>query len=307
MWTAVTLWATLSIALIAYVAGAVHAIARGGSVLAWIAGAFAWYFGIVALLAAVYFAIAWLFRSPRPRELRIAPGATLRLVWREYATLAGAAPRMMLYRWLVPDPPPQRADVPVLLVHGVLCNAGVWHRLARHLESRGIRGVYALSYGPPQASIELFAGQVEAAIERIARATGAPRVIVVAHSMGGLVARAHARRYGTARVARIVTIGAPHHGSVEAWLWMGTSLAQLRPGSAWLAALDREPLPAVPLVSVWSWHDSMVVPQTSARLAGSIDVPLTGIGHNALLGDEVVFARVEAEIAVARATSGCPG
>lgn len=306
MWTAVTLWVTLSIALVAYLVDAAHSIARGGSVLAWIGGAFAWYFGVVAALAAIYFAIAWIFRSPRPRELRLTPRATLRLVWREYVTLAGAAPRMMLYRWLVPDPPPARVDAPVLLLHGVLCNAGVWHRLARHLASCGVRGVYALSYGPPLASIELFAGQVEAAIERIVRATAAERVTIVAHSMGGLVARAHARRYGTARVARIVTIGTPHHGSVEAWLSMGTALAQIRPGSAWLAELDREPLPAVPIVSIWSWHDSMVVPQTSARLAGSIEVPLTGIGHNALLGDTVVFARVEAEIAAARATSGCP-
>lgn len=303
MWTAVTLWTALSIALIAYVASAAYAIARGGGVLVWIAGAFAWYFGVVALLAAVYFAIAWIFRSPRPRELQITPGATLRLVWREYATLAGAAPRMMFYRWLVPDPPPEPVDVPVLLLHGVLCNAGVWHRLVQHLASRGVRGVYALSYGPPLASIELFATQVEAAIGRIVQATGGSRVIVVAHSMGGLVARAHARRYGTTRVARIVTIGTPHHGSVDAWLAMGASLAQIRPGSVWLAELDRAPLPAVPLVSVWSWHDSMVVPQTSARLPGSTDVPLIGIGHNALLGDEAVFARVEAEIAAARAAT----
>lgn len=306
MWTAVTLWATLSIALVAYLADAARAVMRGGSVLPWIAGALAWYFGAVAALTAVYFAIAWFFRSPRPPELRLTARATLRLVWREYATLAGAAPRMMLYRRLVRDPPPARAGVPVLLLHGVLCNAGVWHRLARHLASRGIRDVYALSYGPPLASIELFAEQAEAAIERIVRATGAARVMIVAHSMGGLVARAHARRYGTSRVARIVTIGTPHHGSLEAWLSMGTSLAQLRPGSAWLAELDREPLPAVPIVSIWSWHDSMVVPQTSARLAGSVDVPLVGIGHNALLGDGAVFARVEAEIAAARATSECP-
>lgn len=307
MWTAVTLWVALSIAVTAWIVDAAQAIARGGSVAAWIAGAFAWYFGAVAVLTAVYFAVAWIFRSPRPPAMRITPVATLRLVWREYLALAGSAPRMMLYRWLVPDPPPGRANLPVLLLHGVLCNAGVWHGLARHLASRGIDGVHALSYGPPLASIELFAAQVEETIDRILAATGAQQVIIVAHSMGGLVARAYLRRRGAARVARVVTIGTPHHGSVEAWLGMGTSLAQIRPGSAWLAALEREPLPAIPIVSLWSWHDSMVVPQTSARLDGAIDVPLIGIGHNALLGEPAVFARVEAEIAAARATSESPG
>ncbi|HEX7327412.1 MAG TPA: alpha/beta fold hydrolase [Casimicrobiaceae bacterium] len=307
MWTAVTLWVTLSIAVIAFVADASHSIARGSTVAAWIAGAFAWYFGAVAVLTAVYFAVAWIFRSPRPPAMRITPVATLRLVWCEFLALAGSAPRMMLYRWLVPDPPPERIAVPVLLLHGVLCNAGVWHPLARHLASRGIGGVYALSYGPPLASIELFAAQVEETIDRILKATGAAQVMIVAHSMGGLVARAYLRSGGPARVAGVVTIGTPHHGSVEAWLGIGTSLAQIRPGSTWLAALEREPLPPVPIVSLWSWHDSMVVPQTSARLDGAIDVPLVGIGHNALLGDPAVFARVEAEIAAARATSESPG
>ncbi|HEX8738513.1 MAG TPA: alpha/beta fold hydrolase [Casimicrobiaceae bacterium] len=300
MWTAVTLWVALSIAVIAWAADAAHAIASGGNAAAWIAGAIAWYFGAVAVLTAIYFAIAWLFRTPRPPAMRITPVATLRLVWREYLALAGSAPRMMLYRWLVPDPLPEHTDVPVLLLHGVLCNAGVWHGLARHLALRGIGGVYALSYGPPLASIELFAAQVEATIDRILNATGATQVMIVAHSMGGLVARAYLRRCGAARVARLVTIGTPHHGSVEAWLGIGTSLAQIRPGSAWLAALEREPLPPVRIVSLWSWHDSMVVPQMSARLRGSIEVPLVGIGHNALLGEPAVFARVEAEIAAAR-------
>ena len=52
--------------------------------------------------------------------------ATLRLLWHEYRALAGAAPRMMLYGWLVRDPAPARVERPVLLLHGVLCNAGVW-------------------------------------------------------------------------------------------------------------------------------------------------------------------------------------
>lgn len=300
MWTAVTLWLALSIALIAYAANAVRAVARGDSVAIWILGAFGWYFGVVATLAAIYFAIAWFFRSPRPPAMRLSLAGTLRLVWREFTTLAGSAPRMMFYRRLIIEPAPGPSEVPVLLLHGVLCNAGVWHALVRYLASRGVRDVYALSYGPPLASIELFAEQVETKVDHILRATGAGRVMIVAHSMGGLVARAWLRRHGVARVARVVTIGTPHHGSIEAWLGVGTSLAQLRPGSAWLAALAREPLPPVPIVSLWSWHDSMVVPQASARLAGSIDVPLAGIGHNALLGDPTVFARVEAEIAASR-------
>ena len=189
MWTAVTLWLAAIAGVLTYAFVASRAIAAGGAAWAWIGGVFGLYFGIVLFLCGVYFAIAWFWRARRPREVRIGFRATLRLVWREYRTLAGAAPRMMFYGWLVRDPAPARADIPVLLLHGVLCNAGVWMRMARYLARCGVGGLYSLSYGPPLASIEDFADQVDRKIDAIAMATGARTVMVVAHSMGGLVIR----------------------------------------------------------------------------------------------------------------------
>jgi triacylglycerol esterase/lipase EstA (alpha/beta hydrolase family) len=302
MWTAVTLWLAAIAGMSAYAIVAWRSVAAGSAAWPWIGGVLVVYFGIVLFLCGVYFAIAWFWRARRPREVRIGWRATFRLVWREYRTLAGAAPRMMFYGWLVRDPAPARVDIPVLLLHGVLCNAGVWMRMTRYLTRRGLGGLYSLSYGPPLASIEDFADQVAAKIDAIVQVTGARSMMIVAHSMGGLVIRAYARKYGTAKLARVLTIGSPHHGSMHAWLLTGTSLAQLRPGNAWLAALNRTPLdPALRFVSLWSWHDSMVAPQTSAELPGAIDVTVVGVGHNALLGDREVFERTHAEIVAARA------
>src|SRR4029450_1741660 len=128
-----------------------------------------------------------------------------------------------------------------------------------------------LSYGPPFASIDWFVEQAAAKIDAILAATGARKVALVGHSMGGLVARAYLRRHGVAKVHCLVTIGTPHHGSMHAWIFPGTCLAQMRPGSTWLAELNRDEStpPPVPVVSLWSWHDSMVAPQTSSRPAGA--------------------------------------
>ncbi len=154
--------------------------------------------------------------------------------------------------------------------------------------------MYTLSYGPPLASVEAFADQVAVKVDAILRATGASRVAIVGHSMGGVVARAYLRRYGGTKIASVVTLGAPHHGSVHAWLFPGVCLRQLRPGNPWLAGLNESegtPSPAR-IVSLWSWHDSMVAPQTSSRLAGAENIELVGIGHNALLGDRRVYGLV---------------
>ena len=301
MWTAITLWFINLGALALYVVVAQRAIARGGAVSPWIVGAPLIYFGLVLFLCAVYFGVAWFWRARRPLEVRIGARATLRLVWREYRTLASAAPRMMFYGWLVRDPAPARAETPVILLHGVLCNAGVWVRMGRYLTRCGVTGVYSLSYGPPLASIETFADQLAGKIDAVIAATGAKSVMVVAHSMGGLVVRAYVRKHGTAKLSRVLTIGAPHHGSMHAWLFFGTSLAQLRPGNPWLATLNAAALdPVLRFVSLWSWHDSMVAPQTSSELPGAVDVTTIGVGHNALLADREVLERTHAEIVAAR-------
>ena len=290
MWTAAALVFLLAFGSTLYAAWAWPADAQGASVWAFVLGAVGVYLCVIAFFVAWYFVLAWIFRARRPRDMQIGVAGTLRLVWFEYWTLAGAAARMLLYRLLVRDPAPAPARLPVLLLHGVLCNAGVWARTVRFLRAAGIAPVYALSYGPPLASIELFAEQVHARIEEIRAATGAPQVMIVTHSMGALVALAYVRRFGSARVRKLVTIGAPYRGSVHARLMLGTSLAQLRPGNAWLTELaSRAPVDGPPVVSIWSWHDSMVAPQTSARLEGARNVELAGAGHNALLRDPDVL------------------
>jgi pimeloyl-ACP methyl ester carboxylesterase len=302
MWTAVTLACVYGAIFAGYVAWAWTRVAAGANPWPYVAAVPLIYLAIAALIVAQWFLLAWLYRAQRPREVRLSVPAVLRLYWHEFATIAGNAPRMIFYRWLMPDPPPAPAALPILLLHGVLCNAGVWHPFRRYLAREGIGPVYALSYGPPLAAIELFAAQAAAKIDAILATTGARQVIVIAHSMGGLVMRAYLREHGGARVCRLVTVGTPHEGSVHAWLGAGQCLAQMRPKSAWLAALghpDGERMP--PIVSLWSWHDSMVAPQTSSRVDFGDNVELRGVGHNALLRDPGVFARLAAEIETARA------
>src|SRR5262249_17355598 len=117
-------------------------------------------------------------------------------------------------------------------------------------------------------------------------------------SMGGLVARAYLRRFGAARVARIITLGTPHHGSVLAYMFPGRSLAQLRPGNPWLAELncsEHDSAP-VPITSIRSRHDSMVAPQASSVLGQAENIALVAVAHNALLADTGVRKVVAAKI-----------
>lgn len=300
--TALALLALLVAGTAGYVSWASHSIAHGAPAWWFVLGAPVVYFAPAVVLVAIWCALTWLWRTPRPPEAQIGMVGTLRLFLLETWTLAASWPLMALHRLLIHDPPPAPSSRPVVLIHGVMVNDGVWLLARRCLARRGVAPIYTMNYGPPYADIEHFAQQLATRIEGVCAATGAERVILVGHSMGGLVARAYLRRHGHRRVAKIVTIGTPHHGSILAWTFPGRGLEQMRPGNAWLAELNREEgrLAPVPIVSIWSRHDSMVAPQASSELGCAQNVPLIGAGHNSLIGDARVLERVTREFGSAR-------
>jgi len=279
---------------VAYAIWSAHRVALGEPVWWFVAAAPAAYIAPALVFATACCALAWLWRTPRPPEARIGIAASLRLLAVESWTIAAGWPIMALHRWLIRDPAPAPAARPIVLIHGVLCNDGVWFALRRHLAQAGIGPVYTLNYGPMFASAEHFASQLAARIATVRAATGAERVVLVGHSLGGLVARAYLRRFGAAQVSRLITVGTPHHGSYFAWLFPGWCLAQMRPGNAWLMKLNRDEgeSPPVPMTALWSRHDTMVAPQASAMLVGAENVALLGIGHNALLRDRGVQEQI---------------
>jgi len=301
MWSAVSLFLLLLGTTALYAGWALTMSAQDVPLWLLLLGAPLVYCAIVFAIMLVYFAAAWLYRAERPPQAQIGAGATLRLVANEYWALLGSAGRTIFYKWLVRDPAPAPAELPVLLVHGVLCNAGVWSRFARLLDARGVRPVYTISYGPPLASIDAFADQLAQKIDGILSATGASSVVVVAHSMGGLVALAYCRKYGASKIRRLISLATPYRGSVHAMCFPGVSLAELSPGSEWLRHLHRRPFSMPPVSSIWSWHDSMVAPQTSCKLKGAQNIALVGVGHNAILADPGAFRRAVALICAEQA------
>ena len=147
---------------------------------------------------------------------------------------------------------------------------------------------------PVAGSIDDYAPLIEARVRELCAATGAGRIAIVAHSMGGLAARAWMRAYGNARVARLVTLGTPHHGTALARFGPGANAVQMRRGSAWLRALAAAEPPEVRarIVSIYTHHDNIVAPQDSSVLPGACNIAFGGVGHVALGSNPRVLAEV---------------
>jgi triacylglycerol esterase/lipase EstA (alpha/beta hydrolase family) len=238
-------------------------------------------------LTAISFAVAWRFRSPRPEAGVISPLEGTLLFFREWAvtTFQYSFGQAFDNVFVAPDRLPQVAndEVPVLLVHGYLCNRGVWWWLKPRLERAG-HVVATVTLEPVLGEIDDLVRPLRERIEAICSETGARRVALVCHSMGGLTARAYIRACGSERVARLVTIATPHQGTIVARLGVGRNARQMRVGSDWIDALAQSRVPAnVSAISIYSLHDNLVVPQDNAMLPGTQLMPLTGLGHNETL------------------------
>ena len=192
--------------------------------------------------------------------------------------------------------------IPVLLVHGYLCNRGAWWWLRRKLRAAGF-AVATINLEPPFGSIDGFADQLHTRIEALRAETGADQVALVGHSMGGLAAREYLRRHESSRVAKLVTLGSPHHGTWLAYYGLGENARQMEPDSAWIRALPPAD-PRVPTVTIWSPTDNFVAPQDNSRLAGASEKILPGLSHLAMLFSPVVLGTLMRELPATHGNRG---
>ena len=174
----------------------------------------------------------------------------------------------------------QQPGVPVLLVHGYLCNHRVWDKVAKALQDAG-HPVLAMDLEPLFTSIDDYAALVERAVAELLTASGADKLALVGHSMGGLAIRAWMRAHGSARVSRVITLGTPHLGTQIARAAMTPNGAQMVWRSNWVNELQE----AEPATQRARWHialtrhDNIVYPQREQVLAGANVTEFAGMGH----------------------------
>lgn len=193
------------------------------------------------------------------------------------------------------DPCGAKRGMPILLVHGYVCNSGLWIMFRRRLATAGLGPIYTVTLAPLFGGIDVLVPPLTARIEAICAETGAARIMIVAHSMGGLVVRAYLAETASSRVAKLVTMGSPHHGTQLTRLGFDINADQMGEQSEWLQTLaDIEDASEShpPTLSIYTLNDDIVYPPESSVLQWAENVPVSAIGHMGLVFSESVANRV---------------
>jgi triacylglycerol lipase len=200
-----------------------------------------------------------------------------------------------------------RADDPlIVMVHGWLCNAGLWRPLIRRLRRLGLENICNVTLRPVLGSIDTMAAALDEAVSPLRAAAPGRPVVLVTHSTGGLVARRWLQRLDTAARGSItlITIGCPHGGTRIARLGLGAAARQMRLGSAWLADLNADERGRGDVICIASRTDDIVTPQENAQLPGAQAVVVPAVGHFGLLA---AGATVECVMEACRGAAARPG
>lgn len=183
----------------------------------------------------------------------------------------------------------ETAAMPVILVHGWIHNRSAFLGISRVLRRQGFRHIHAFDYNPLVYDVPEVAGMLSAEVDRVLAITGADKVMIVGHSMGGVVSRYYVQQLGgDAKVDTVITLGTPHRGTYAAYLGWGPATPQMRPGSKMMRKLEETARPTdVRWIAVYSDLDLLILPAVNAKLVHPAlrahNIKVADLGHLSLL------------------------
>lgn len=187
---------------------------------------------------------------------------------------------------------------PIVFVHGFGSNGTIWSTMTGRFAADGWRSAdfVSWSYNSLQSNVTTAAA-LRTTVDSLLDATGAKRVDIITHSMGGLPSRYYLKNLDGTKVDAWVSLGGPNHGTDTANACAGTyvSCTEMQIGSAFLTALNAgdETPGSSRYATWWSPCDTTINPDDSVPLSGATNTQTACLGHSALYTDLTVYGEVK--------------
>ena len=187
--------------------------------------------------------------------------------------------------------------VVVVFIHGIYHNASAWAYYRWRLKRKGYSRIHAFSYNSWNTTFWGIYGKFESWMKQVERDCPGKELVMVGHSLGGLLAKTYAHKRDESRssvIRRVITLGSPFKGSKMAVLGFGALAGSLRYQGPLVRELEKyQPSTELPCVAFYSPVDNMVLPTESMiPPAGWKQEQTVPMGHVAALYHGPTFKRV---------------
>jgi pimeloyl-ACP methyl ester carboxylesterase len=189
------------------------------------------------------------------------------------------------------------SGTPVVMLPGYTENAGALYWFACKLRRQGFRP-FLIDFPSTFASIDSNVDFLRQKITAIRRETGSERVAIVAHSMGGVVARALLLSDPDHGVITLIALASPFRGThmarLGAFMHLGESVIDMSPASPFAHRFLPSARASVPIRVIIGEQENVVSPPWSCVLPDcEVHLLSVPVGHDAPLHLHESYERVE--------------
>ncbi|MFE9817420.1 alpha/beta fold hydrolase [Streptomyces sp. NBC_00236] len=235
-------------------------------------------------------------RSPR-RLLGVLAAVTVAFTLFGSTSAAGAADRAPAATTAAAAVTPLSTSTPVVFVHGYTGNASNWVTAKSVFQLNGWSSskLFAYEYNSYGNNITNAQG-LAAFVNNVKSQTGASKVAIVNHSMGGLVSQYYLKVLGGhSSVSHLASIAGANHGTTFASACLiYTTCQQMYPGSSFISQISSgDETPGDTRYATWySACDGIILPYTSTRLSGATNNNVLCQTHIGYLADTIVLGQI---------------
>lgn len=218
---------------------------------------------------------------------------------------------------------------PIVFIHGYVVNDHEWSTMIDRFRNIGYPEQYLAAFrfsNSIQSNIKNAEEELPAFVEKVLTRTGADKVDIIAHSMGGLSSRLWIKFFGGEELVRdYVSVSGTHHGSYMGFFtqWLGEGGEEMYPAYAqqnqshnlvqWNlnGDPDSDDVDETPFGiedgggiywnALWTDNDGFVRPPNSSCLnqrhrndcTDPVNMFVSGVGHFGMVYDQAVFEIVQ--------------
>lgn len=230
---------------------------------------------------------------------------------------------------------PGSSQNPIIFVHGWTGDASGWNTMKLRFYNDGWLAerlksyTFIDTYNYTSEGNIINAESIENWVDDILNDTGAEKVDIIAHSMGGLSSRYYIKFLsGINKVDDFVSIASPHHGvygGVEVFYSESTLLVSLNEGDETPGGILSDTIGSrvdpvgasiyngthipgnIRYTSIYSTDDGVVSPVFSSELDGANNIQVGSVDHVSLIFDENIYTIIKNAVYDPKGNPNIPG